>query len=148
MLKRSWQDAEAVSSRVALTRINVTPIIDVALVLVIILLVTAPMLAVADLEIGHRPGGQRAELPVGDPTPAGSVAIEPDDEETLGLVPFGGAGALHRARVEDRRREPPLVEIVGENLVAVDVATQHRRETRRDRRADRPRRGWHANVGP
>ena len=34
-----------------MTRINVTPIIDVALVLVIILLVTAPMLSVADLEI-------------------------------------------------------------------------------------------------
>ena len=34
-----------------LVRINVTPIIDVALVLVIILLVTAPMLSVADLEL-------------------------------------------------------------------------------------------------
>jgi biopolymer transport protein ExbD len=34
-----------------MTRINVTPIIDVALVLVIILLITAPMLAVADLEV-------------------------------------------------------------------------------------------------
>ena len=34
-----------------LTRINVTPIIDVALVLVIILLITAPMLSVADLDV-------------------------------------------------------------------------------------------------
>ncbi len=34
-----------------MTRINVTPIIDVALVLVIILLITAPMLSVADLDI-------------------------------------------------------------------------------------------------
>jgi biopolymer transport protein TolR len=34
-----------------ITRINVTPIIDVALVLVIILLVTAPMLSVADLPV-------------------------------------------------------------------------------------------------
>jgi biopolymer transport protein ExbD len=34
-----------------MTRINVTPIIDVALVLVIILLVTAPMLSVADLQV-------------------------------------------------------------------------------------------------
>lgn len=32
-------------------RINLTPIIDVALVLVIILLITAPMLAVADIDI-------------------------------------------------------------------------------------------------
>ncbi|MEN8006959.1 MAG: biopolymer transporter ExbD [Candidatus Krumholzibacteriota bacterium] len=34
-----------------MTKINVTPIIDVALVLVIILLITAPMLSVADLEV-------------------------------------------------------------------------------------------------
>jgi biopolymer transport protein TolR len=34
-----------------ITRVNVTPIIDVALVLVIILLVTAPMLSVADLGV-------------------------------------------------------------------------------------------------
>src|SRR5690242_14153457 len=34
-----------------ITRINVTPIIDVALVLVIILLVTAPMLSVTDLPV-------------------------------------------------------------------------------------------------
>jgi biopolymer transport protein TolR len=32
-------------------RINVTPIIDVALVLVIILLITAPMLSVADIDV-------------------------------------------------------------------------------------------------
>jgi biopolymer transport protein TolR len=34
-----------------ITRVNVTPIIDVALVLVIILLVTAPMLSIADLPV-------------------------------------------------------------------------------------------------
>lgn len=34
-----------------ITKINVTPIIDVALVLVIILLVTAPMMSVADLPV-------------------------------------------------------------------------------------------------
>jgi biopolymer transport protein TolR len=34
-----------------ITRLNLTPIIDVALVLVIILLVTAPMLSVADLPV-------------------------------------------------------------------------------------------------
>jgi len=34
-----------------ITKVNVTPIIDVALVLVIILLVTAPMMAVADLPV-------------------------------------------------------------------------------------------------
>jgi len=34
-----------------ITKVNVTPIIDVALVLVIILLVTAPLLSVADLPV-------------------------------------------------------------------------------------------------
>ena len=34
-----------------ITRVNVTPIIDVALVLVIILIVTAPMLSAADLPV-------------------------------------------------------------------------------------------------
>jgi biopolymer transport protein ExbD len=34
-----------------ITRVNVTPIIDVALVLVIILLVTAPMLSIAEMQV-------------------------------------------------------------------------------------------------
>ena len=37
--------------QIMITKINVTPIIDVALVLVIILLVTAPMLSIADLPV-------------------------------------------------------------------------------------------------
>ena len=36
---------------VPITKVNVTPIVDVALVLVIILLVTAPLLSVADLPV-------------------------------------------------------------------------------------------------
>jgi len=40
-----------VQSAPLLTRINVMPIIDVALVLVIILLITAPMLSVAKLDV-------------------------------------------------------------------------------------------------
>src|SRR5512147_309640 len=46
MIRRS-----AVPHPEAITKINVTPIIDVALVLVIILLVTAPMMSVADLPV-------------------------------------------------------------------------------------------------
>jgi biopolymer transport protein TolR len=42
-----------------ITRVNVTPIIDVALVLVIILLVTAPMLSVADLPVNLPPAHTR-----------------------------------------------------------------------------------------
>jgi len=40
-----------VTNAPTMTRINVTPIIDVALVLVIILLITAPILSVSDLQI-------------------------------------------------------------------------------------------------
>src|SRR3990172_10431459 len=39
------------SSHTMITKINVVPIIDVSLVLVIILLVTAPLLSVADLPV-------------------------------------------------------------------------------------------------
>ncbi len=44
-----------------LARINVTPIIDVALVLVIILLVTAPMMSVSDLSV-ELPGAHARDL--------------------------------------------------------------------------------------
>lgn len=43
--------APLVQGDTPLTRINVTPIIDVALVLVIILLITAPMLSVTDASL-------------------------------------------------------------------------------------------------
>ena len=45
MRRRPWSESRPI------TAVNVTPIIDVALVLVIILLVTAPMLSVADLPV-------------------------------------------------------------------------------------------------
>ena len=49
--RRKVLAARAADPSTLITRINVTPIIDVALVLVIILLVTAPMLSVADLAV-------------------------------------------------------------------------------------------------
>lgn len=42
------------------TKINVTPIIDVALVLVIILMVTAPMIAVSDVDVSLPPAATRS----------------------------------------------------------------------------------------
>ena len=42
---------DAANGDAMITKVNVTPIIDVALVLVIILLVTAPLLSVADLPV-------------------------------------------------------------------------------------------------
>src|SRR5215831_3231759 len=49
-----WWGADMKQRRLSpepITKVNVTPIIDVALVLVIILLVTAPMMSVADLPV-------------------------------------------------------------------------------------------------
>jgi biopolymer transport protein ExbD len=45
-MKRIFDNGSSMTAK-----INVTPIIDVALVLVIILLITAPMLSVADIEV-------------------------------------------------------------------------------------------------
>jgi len=66
-------------------RINVTPIIDVALVLVIILLITAPMISVSDMEVDLPPAQTlnaedevRMSITLGE---NGEVAI--DDEDVL-----------------------------------------------------------------
>jgi biopolymer transport protein TolR len=60
-----------------ITRVNVTPIIDVALVLVIILLVTAPLLSVADLPV---------DLPV-------ARTREAEDERNISVT-LGSNGGL------------------------------------------------------
>ena len=70
-----------------LTRINVTPIIDVALVLVIILLITAPMLSVADLDV------QLPQARSRDSEDAGFISV------TVGR---GGDLAVDETRVPDR----------------------------------------------
>jgi len=69
-----------------IVKINVTPIIDVALVLVIILLITAPILSVADLDIqlptAHTRGAEderRISISLG---PNGELAV---DDELVGL---------------------------------------------------------------
>ena len=67
-----------------ITKINVTPIIDVALVLVIILLVTATMLSIADLPV---------DLP-------GARTREAEDERNLSVtVAADGSMAVDRERV-------------------------------------------------
>ncbi len=69
-----------------LVKINVTPVIDVALVLVIILLVTAPILSVADLDIqlptAHTRGAEdekRISVSLG---PEGELAV---DDQLVGI---------------------------------------------------------------
>jgi biopolymer transport protein TolR len=55
MMKRPFMEPTA-----TVAKINVTPIIDVALVLVIILMVTAPMIAVSNMEISLPPAETRS----------------------------------------------------------------------------------------
>jgi biopolymer transport protein ExbD len=73
-------------------RINVTPIIDVALVLVIILLITAPMIAASDMEIDLPEAKTRSvedevRLSI-TVTRDGRIAVDEDvvDRNTLGAV--------------------------------------------------------------
>ncbi len=76
-----------------ITKINVTPIIDVALVLVTILLVTAPMLSIADLPV---------DLPK-------AHTREAEDERNVSITrAVDGAVAVDRERVPRER----LVEVL------------------------------------
>jgi biopolymer transport protein ExbD len=102
----------------AIAKINVTPIIDVALVLVIILLITAPMLAVANLDIDLPEARTRALEPelrlnitLGRD---GEVAIDED------VVAPEGFGAELRARIEAREGEDVLV------VLRADATVPHR----------------------
>jgi biopolymer transport protein ExbD len=83
-VKRRYQEVELI------TKVNVTPIIDVALVLVIILLVTAPLMSVADLPV---------DLPQ-------AVTREAEDERNVSIT-LGSDGRLavdeHAVRLEELR---------------------------------------------
>ena len=100
-----------------MVRINVTPIIDVALVLVIILLVTAPILSVADLDI-QLPAAQtrgaederRISISLG---PNGELAM---DDELVSLNSM--AGAITR-RLDEWGDENTLV------VVRADATAPH-----------------------
>jgi biopolymer transport protein ExbD len=97
-------------------RINVTPIIDVALVLVIILLITAPMMTLAEMDL-ELPAARtqtfgdelRINVTLGRD---GEVAI---DERTVSAAVFGTA---LKGRLEDN----PNVLVV----VRADAGTPHR----------------------
>jgi biopolymer transport protein ExbD len=91
-----------------LTRINVTPIIDVALVLVIILLITAPMLTVADLEVtlplAHARDAEEHDFISITLSQHGEVAVDEQLVPDLAALP-----ALVHERIESTRRKNPLV---------------------------------------
>ena len=80
-------------------RVNVVPIIDVALVLVIILMITAPMIAVSDVDVQlpeararSLEGDDRVSITLG---PAGELAVD-DVDVTAATMP----GVL-AARISD-----------------------------------------------
>lgn len=81
-----------------ITKINVTPIIDVALVLVIILLVTAPLMSVTDLPV---------DLPV-------AHTREAEDERNISVTVAANGGLA----VDERRVErDALRRVLGERLL-------------------------------
>jgi len=90
-----------------ITAINVTPIIDVALVLVIILLVTAPLLSVADLPVDlpqarTREAEDERNVSI---TLSSTGRLALDDE----VVAPDALGALLRGKLSKRENENVLV---------------------------------------
>ena len=101
-----------------MTRINVTPIIDVALVLVIILLITAPMLSVADLEVTLPAAVSRDNEETGfiSITVSRSGEIAVDERVVPGAAMLAGAV---QARIAERGEKKPYV------VVRADAGLPH-----------------------
>src|SRR2546428_12856839 len=90
-----------------ITKINVTPIIDVALVLVIILLVTAPLLSVAALPVDlpqarTREAEDERNVSI---TLSSTGRLAVDDQ----VVSAEGLGSLLRGKLSKRENEEVLV---------------------------------------
>lgn len=99
-------------------RINVTPIIDVALVLVIILLVTAPMMSMSQLPVNlpgaHARDTERTQFISLTMTAAGQLAL--DDKPVGGL---SDVAPRLRERLSEVRDKDRLV------VVRADAALPH-----------------------
>jgi len=131
----------------AITKINVTPIIDVALVLVIILLVTAPMITATDLRIQL----PRAHTQTAEDQRNISITLGPDGDLRLDQqpVPDGKLMQALRARLAQPGSDDDLVIVCADASVhysKVDalldqarhagakrlaIATQHKVDERR-----------------
>jgi biopolymer transport protein TolR len=91
-----------------MAKINVTPIIDVALVLVIILLVTAPMMSLSDLPVAL-PGAHARDTERPDFI---SLTMAADGRLALDDAPIDGLASVAprvRARLAARRDKDRLV---------------------------------------
>jgi len=97
----------AIGDQDMITKVNVTPIIDVALVLVIILLVTAPLLSVADLPVDlpqarTREAEDERNVSI---TLSSTGRLAVDDQ----VVTEEGLGSLLRGKLSKRENEDVLV---------------------------------------
>src|SRR5678815_5118825 len=90
-----------------ITKVNVTPIIDVALVLVIILLVTAPMITATDLRIQL----PQAHTRTAEDQRNVSITLGPDGDLRLDQkpVPDGKLTQVLRARLAQPGSDDDLV---------------------------------------
>ncbi|MBK8166775.1 MAG: biopolymer transporter ExbD [bacterium] len=120
-----------------MARINVTPIIDVALVLVIILLVTAPMMSMSDLPVdlpdAHARDIERHDFISLTVARDGRLAIDETAVAGIGDVP-----ALLRERLAAGRDRDRLV------VVRADASLPHRTVRRL---LDAAREGGARNLG-
>jgi biopolymer transport protein ExbD len=111
-----------------ITKVNVTPIIDVALVLVIILLVTAPMISQSDLRIDLPEARTRAaegERNI-------SITLRADGDLTVDRdeVPRRRLGAALRARLAEPGGSGRLVVVRADAGVAYDQVDRLLEEAR------------------
>ncbi len=102
--------------QVMITKVNVTPIIDVALVLVIILLVTAPLLSQADLPVdlpqAHtREAEDERNVSITLST-SGAIAVDED------IVPRSDLTPALRARLSEDRNRGVLVVVRADSGVS------------------------------
>lgn len=112
-----------------IARINVTPIIDVALVLVIILLITAPMISAANMEI-DLPKAHTRSL---EDDVRISVTIGKDGEVALDdevLAPGALVSAL-ATRLEDSKDENVLVVVRADATTSYDSVNAVLKDVRR-----------------
>jgi len=130
-----------------ITKVNVTPIIDVALVLVIILLVTAPMITATDLRIQL----PQAHTRTAEDQRNVSITLGPDGDVRLDQkpVPTGKLRQALQARLAQPGSEDDLVIICADASVhygkvnalldearhagakRLAIATQHKADDRR-----------------
>lgn len=91
----------------ATAKINLTPIIDVALVLVIILLITAPMLSVADIEVNL----PQAQTRGAEDEARVSITLSKDGELAINedIIDYDMIGPVLRSVLEKADNENMLV---------------------------------------